>query len=202
MPRLHETAYPRLKSAATEVELQEIYTPTAEEIAFVEAQTRSETAKVGLLVLLKTFQRLGYFVTLAEVPRRIVAHITTCAGLPAVPEGLEPYDTGHSRSRHLGVVRARLAITAYGPAARRLMFTAAVEAAQTKEDLADIINVMLETLVRQRCELPAFSTLERVAFTARAAVNRRYYQHIATRLEATTRARLDTLLTRPHEARR
>src|SRR5262249_18224852 len=156
MPRIHETAYPRLKSAVTEAELQEIYTPTAEEIAFAEAQTRSETTKVGLLVLLKTFQRLGYFVPITAVPRWIIAHLTSCAGLLAIPEGLDTYDTGHSRSRHLGVVRARLAITAYGPAARRLMFTAAVEAAQTKEDLADIINVMLETLVRQRCELPAF----------------------------------------------
>jgi hypothetical protein len=35
------------------------------------------------------------------------------------------------------------------------MFTAAVEAAQTKEDLADLINVMLEALVRQRFSLPA-----------------------------------------------
>jgi hypothetical protein len=161
MPRIHETTYPRLKSAMTEAELHEIYAPTAEEIAFAEVRTYSESARVGLLVLLKTFQRLGYFVTLAAVPRRISAHITTCAGLSAVPEGLETYDTSHSRSRHLGLVRARLAITAHGPAARRMMFTAAVEAAQTKEDLADIINVMLEALVRQRCELPAFSTLER-----------------------------------------
>jgi len=67
MPRIHETAYPRLKSAVTEAELQEIYAPTAEEIAFAEAHTRSETARVSLLVLLKTFQRLGYFVTLAAV---------------------------------------------------------------------------------------------------------------------------------------
>jgi len=169
----------------TDVGLQEIYSSTTEEVAFAEAHTRSETAKVGLLVLLKTFQRLGYFVTLSAVPPRIIAHLTACAGLSAVPEGLETYDTGHTRSRHLGVVRARLGITAYGPAARRAMFTAAVEAAQTKEDLADIMNVMLEALVRHRYELPAFSTLERVAFTARAAVKRRYYQRIATRLDAT-----------------
>jgi hypothetical protein len=34
MPRLHETAYPRLKAAVTESELQEIYSPTAEELVF------------------------------------------------------------------------------------------------------------------------------------------------------------------------
>jgi len=113
MPRLDETAYPRFKTAVTESELQEIYSPTAEELAFAEEQTHRATAKVGLLVLLKTFQRLGYFVTLPEIPRRIVAHITTlCAGLSAVPEGLETYDTSHSRSRHISLVRTRLGITA------------------------------------------------------------------------------------------
>jgi hypothetical protein len=46
MPRIHETAYPRLKSVVTEAELHEIYAPTAEEIAFAEARTYSETARV------------------------------------------------------------------------------------------------------------------------------------------------------------
>src|SRR4029077_16210060 len=127
MPRLHETAYPRLKTAVTESELQEIYSPTAEELVFAEEQTRSETAKVGLLVLLKTFQRLGYFVPLATVPHRIVAHLTVCAGSATVPEGREPYAPSHTRSRHRGLVRPRLGITAYGPVARRTMFTAALE---------------------------------------------------------------------------
>src|SRR5262249_12147884 len=129
MPRLHETVYPRFKTAVAEKELQEIYSPTPEELAFVEEQTHSATAKVGLLVLLKTFQRLGYFVTLPEVPQRVVAHLTLCAGLSAVPTGLETYDTSHSRSRHLSLIRTRLGVTAYGPAARRTMLTAAVDAA-------------------------------------------------------------------------
>jgi len=41
-----------------------------------------------------------------------------------------------------------------------------------KEALADIINVMLEAPVRQRYELPAFSTLERVASNKRPRVPR------------------------------
>jgi hypothetical protein len=41
MPRLHETTYSRFKTAVTEVDLQEIYSPTAEEIAFAEAQLLS-----------------------------------------------------------------------------------------------------------------------------------------------------------------
>jgi Tn3 transposase DDE domain/Domain of unknown function (DUF4158) len=202
MPHPHETAYPRLKSTVADTELTEIYTPMAEEIAFAEAHTQSETAKVGLLPLLKTFQRLGYFLPIGEIPQRIVRHLTRSVGLVTVPEGLATYDTSHTRIRHLSLIRARLQVTAYSRAVRPFLLTTGPEAAETKEDLADIINVLSETLVRQRYELPAFSTLERVAFTARALVNRRYHHRIAIRLTATPRAQLDTLLTRAADARR
>src|ERR1041385_1237334 len=52
MPHPHETAYPRLKSAVADAELAEMYTPTAEACAWAEAHTQSETAKVGILLLL------------------------------------------------------------------------------------------------------------------------------------------------------
>lgn len=118
MPHPHETAYPRLKSTVTETELTEIYTPTVEEITFAEAHTQSETAKVGLLLLLKTFQRLGYFLPVVEIPQRIVRHITRSVGLVAVPDGLATYDTSHTRIRHLSLIRTRLQITAYSRAVR------------------------------------------------------------------------------------
>jgi hypothetical protein len=73
----HETAYPRLKNTVTEAELAEIYTPTPEEIAFAEAHTQSETAKVGILLSLKTFgegtrkgrSRAGWYGSVAKLLR-------------------------------------------------------------------------------------------------------------------------------------
>ena len=50
-----------------------------------------------------------------------------------------------------------------------------LEAAQSKDMLADLINVGIEALVQARNELPAFSTLRRAAQKARAQVNVRYY---------------------------
>jgi Domain of unknown function (DUF4158) len=202
MPHPHETAYPRLKSPVTDIELTEIYTPTVEELTFADTHAQSDTAKVGLLLLLKTFQRLGYFLPIAAMPPRPVRHIPQSVGLGTVPEGLTTSDTSHTRIRHLSLIRARLQVTAYSRAVRPFLLTTGQEAAETKEDLADIINVLIETLVRHRYELPAFDTLERVAVTARALVNRRYHHRIAIRLTATQRAQLDTLLTRAADARR
>ena len=62
MPSISETAYPRLKGNLSSQELSEVYTPTPEELEFAEVNTRSRVAQVGLLIVLKTFQRLGYSV--------------------------------------------------------------------------------------------------------------------------------------------
>ena len=44
-------------------------------------------------------------------------------------------------------------------------------AGHTKHIVPDIVNMLLEELVHHRFELPAFSTLERIAFAAREQVH-------------------------------
>jgi hypothetical protein len=172
MPDVTDTAYPRLKAHPSAKDLDEIYTPNLFEVVFAEEPTRQPATRVGLLLLLKTFQRLGYFVPYAEVPPSIVAHIARCADCTGVPAGMAAYDASTARDRRMALVRAFVGVTAYGPAARKIVVEASLEAARTHDDLADIINVALEELVRQRYELPAFVTLLRIARAARARVNR------------------------------
>ena len=94
------------------------------------------------------------------------------------------------------LVRAFIGVTAYGHAARQIMVEASLEAARTRDDLAHIINVAIEELVRQRYALPAFGTLLKLARAARARVNRDYQTQVCDRLDVTARARLFRLLTR------
>ena len=63
-----DTAYPRFKSRLTQAELEQFYTPTDEELTFCANATRLPTTQLDFVVLLKTFQRLGYFVLSNEVP--------------------------------------------------------------------------------------------------------------------------------------
>lgn len=60
MATLHETAYPRLKPDPTAKELEEIYTPSAAEIAFAKQLTTQPGPQLAVLIHLKLFQRLGY----------------------------------------------------------------------------------------------------------------------------------------------
>jgi hypothetical protein len=68
MPTVHETAYPRLKSNVTRRELVDLYTPTESEVELSVRASKGASARVPFLILLKTFQRIGYFTALREVP--------------------------------------------------------------------------------------------------------------------------------------
>lgn len=193
MPSPHETAYPRLKSSFTPRELAEVYTPTPEELALADRVTKGPVAKVCFLVLLKTFQRLGYAHSVAEVPPTLLRHIAQVAGVEVTLQDLAGYDTSGTRIRHLPVIRKHLQLQPYGPAARQAMTEALYTAAQTKEDLADLINVAIEELVRQRFELPAFSAFLRLAKQGQAQVLHGFYQQVTAHLAASDCARLDAL---------
>ncbi len=80
MPTESETAYPRFKSVVTDREVREVYTPTPDECELARQHTTGSVAQVAFLILLKTFQRLGYAVSLTAVPVRVVDHIANQGG--------------------------------------------------------------------------------------------------------------------------
>jgi len=149
--------------------------------------------RVCFLILLKTYQRLGYPVLLADVPAPIVNHIAQSVGVPSVPLSIAGYDTSGTRQRHLGAIRANLRVAPWGREARRSVLVVLREAARTKNDLADLINVALDELVRQRYELPAFDTLHRAAAHVRAVVNQTIYQQVAGALPREARRQIGAL---------
>lgn len=75
MPSIEETAYPRLKSNPSPEAIETLYMPTEEEIALAKCTGRGEMAHVTFLVLLKTFQVVGYPVQLSQVPSAIVRKV-------------------------------------------------------------------------------------------------------------------------------
>ncbi|NDY73023.1 hypothetical protein [Desulfobacter hydrogenophilus] len=62
-----------------------------------------------------------------------------------------------------------------------------------QEDLADIINIAIEELVRHKHEFPAFSALRRFAYEGRANVNEKLYRQITRKLTKKDKKNLDRL---------
>jgi len=196
MPALPEIAYPCLKPVPTDRELDAWFTPTAADLAFADRHTRRGRPgpRIVLLVLLKTFQHLGYFPRLAEVPAPILVRITQATGRAQVPEGLFTYDSSSYRTRLTARIRAHLEVMAFDPVARRILIATCLDAARSRDDTADIVNCAIEELVRQRYELPLQTLLLRAARTARATINRGYRNALHQALDAATRERLQKLL--------
>ena len=200
MPSISETAYPRLKGNLSSQELSEVYTPTPEELEFAEVNTRSRVAQVGLLIVLKTFQRLGYSVPLSNLSSAIIKHIVSCSQLSVTSKELEQYDASGTRRRHIAIVREYLGLKAWGPAAKQAMTEATETAAISKHDLADIINVAIEELIRQRFELPGFSSLVKAARRARHTVTESYHQIVLQALGTQERIQLDRMFMRQSDS--
>lgn len=193
MPAIQDTAYPRLRSTITPAELESVYTPTPAELAFADQVARGGRARLGLLVNLKVFQRLGYFAALDTVPDAIVQHIARVTRFHVRLATLADYDRSGTRARHRAAIRRYLDIRAWGTAGRHVVVQTVALAAQTKSDLADLINVALEELVRQRIEFPAFSTLLNTTRRVRTTIHRALYARMTQTLTDNHRVQIDAL---------
>lgn len=196
MSSIHETAYPRFKPELTQRELEDVYTSNEGESKFIHRKGRTGPARLYLALLLKTVQRLGYFPMLHEVPVPVVSFIgkTIGVGVISACDLLEEEKRHHSRERGIEAVRQYVGIRPITSDTHKAILSASTEAAQTKHELADIINVVIEELIRQRFELPAFSTLNRKALTVRIDVNDRYFKTLVDPLPAALIERFDAML--------
>ena len=188
-----DTAYPRFKSRLSQTELERFYTPTDTEGRFCDGATRTSTTRLGFTLLLKTYQRLGYFVASDQVPNAIAEYIAANIGEPYDRDNLRRYDASPARRKHLSAVRQFLEVKPFGDDGKVLMRQTFADAALTKEDVIDIVNIGIETLVRHRYELPAFDTLVREARAQRIATNQAMHAKINDALGDTGRAFLHQL---------
>ena len=110
MPTIRDTAYPRLKGMSSPQDLRCLYTPSRRERAFARQHCVNREASACFSVLLKTFQRVGYFVAVRDVPPDIVRHIANRVRVRQDRLDRDGYDKSGSRSRHMEVIREHLGI--------------------------------------------------------------------------------------------
>ena len=192
MASIERTAYPRFKRYYTLNELRAIYTPTPSEKALALANSTGQRNYFNFIVLLKTFQRLGYFPKLSSIPVPIVNYIRDSLNLP------EEMDLGYDQSRtlyrHRKAIRSYLKVTPFDRQARHLITETVYQTAPVMDNPADLINVAVEILVKDRYELPGFKTLDRLVSRIRHLVNQKLFSQVMRQLDSEFIQRLDDLL--------
>ncbi len=182
MTSIERTAYPRFKRGVSERELNESFTPSLQEMEWAEESTRFATNQFGLLVLLKSFERLGYFPSIVEVPSAVIKHVCSACGFDEDMMAAWPPAT-RTLEHHKVAIRKRVGVVHDPPGARKLAEEAIRVAAVSKDNPADLINFALEELIKLSYELPGFTTLDELASSVRVEVNHEYMTMIVDRLD-------------------
>ena len=98
---MERTAYPRFeRNPSTHDELARLYTPTPREIELTRRATRDGGQQLAFVVMLRSFQRLGYFPRPEEVPGAVVAHVRSRLGAaPNAPAAAPPAPASATETR-------------------------------------------------------------------------------------------------------
>lgn len=194
MTSIERTAYPRFKRQLTAKELTEIYTPNKSEIAFAYATTKGESNILNLVCLLKSFQRLGYFPSLMDIPLKIVNHIRSNLKFP--DDTVLGYENRKTMYRHRTAIREYLQVNQFNQTGLHIAIKAVNELATVMDNPADLMNVAIAELVKNRYELPGFNTLNRLVRRVRNVVNQRLFSLVLSRISSDYQERLLDLLER------
>jgi hypothetical protein len=197
MASIERTAYPRLGARLTDKELKADYALGEDEMAFVRRHARGDSGRLSLAVLLKTRQRLGYFVALCDVPHQIRLHVANVLGLAEQTELVDSVDRRATVHRYRDAIREYSRSRPFSHGGREIVIATVRHAAQTMSDPADLISASVEALVKERIELPAYKTLDRLVCTLRQQIHEELFARIDAALSDLRRQVLDALLDHP-----
>lgn len=198
MPSIQDTIYPRFKSNLTEKDLEEVYSPKMNEIEWSEAKSKGTLQQLALLVLIKTVQKLGFFIHVVDVPEVIVVHIAKKAYLPLPSkEEWKTYSETRTAKRHFRFIRDYLHLRPFDHKAHQILIDTMSKLAFSKDDPADLVNAAIEELIRQRYELPVYNTLKDAANDVRNKSYRAIYHQIDHVLNEEQKKNLDQLFQIP-----
>jgi hypothetical protein len=188
MASIERTAYPVLPITPDAVELRSRYTPKRDEVLHARDYLKNERLWLNYLVLLKTFQQLGYFVPLRNVPQFIVDHIRDWliqSGLMTEPEqAILQKTTPETYRAHQNNILAWLQVRRYKKRViEPKLREALVKATSTQHSTQDLINYALEWLVKESYELPAFWTLDRIASSINTMSNNAIFARVESALK-------------------
>lgn len=200
MTLIRRTAYPRFKKQFGKEELDFFYRLTERELDFVKTSARGNQQKLTFASLLKTFQHLGYFPPLKDIPISVRTSLCEQLNLHSELKYLNEVRLRTSLHRYKESIRHHLHIQLFNNKTKRSIEKFIHSTAYTMSDPADLINATVAEFKAQNIELPAFSTVDRLVGNIRQKVHLKLYTKVTKNLQRVQRQVLDDLLiVRPEE---
>jgi hypothetical protein len=159
-PHFPLLAYPQFLKPLTEPVIRDLFRPTADELRWVWQTSNAPEARLGLLCLLKCYPDLGRFPRPRDIPASIIEFLAKHAGLHV--SSLEHYPK-RTLLRDQIEIRHYLGVNAWSEAAAAVATQTMQRLAGGRAHFSDLINGAIEALIAARFELPALSTLRRLA---------------------------------------
>jgi Domain of unknown function (DUF4158) len=105
---IERTAYPRFKRLITAHELHLFFSPTRDELEWAAGATDGDEHLLALLLMLKSYQRMGCFPALEDVPEQVVEFVRRAVEL--LEGTLAAYRAERTAKHHRGLVRKRVGV--------------------------------------------------------------------------------------------
>ncbi|OGV50203.1 MAG: hypothetical protein A3F46_05450 [Legionellales bacterium RIFCSPHIGHO2_12_FULL_42_9] len=204
MSSIEKTAYPRFptRRKIKQEELNRYYSVSQPELSKIQKTAKTKKSQFNLALQLKSFQRLGYFVDLDDIPHEIIVHIRQ--SLKCHHRILPGYRDKMTKYRHRKKIREFLNINYWGweevdskkvHTGMKLAIKNAYDIAHSMNNIADIINAVIEKLLQANYELPSFYRLNRIVRHTRHHVNNKIFLNVMHNLvERNHQSVLDGLL--------
>lgn len=194
MPAISETIYPVLLSKYTDKALEINFKPTAADIAFVKSKAKQRKNQCLLLVMLMVSNHLHYIPQLADIPYALIKYISSFLGQVVFQKkALIELKTSGTLKRYINAVREYLKFENDSEQTKAFCFENGVGIAETKNNIVDIINALIEKMTREDIELPAFSTIEKIARKSRSAANKILFENLSKSLPNDVSDKVDSL---------
>ncbi|NJM42583.1 MAG: DUF4158 domain-containing protein [Anaerolineae bacterium] len=199
MPPIPRTAYPSLERQIRTFDLDDLFTPDADDIQWAKKIIKGDRWLLSLMVLLKCTEALGYFPVLEQIPDPIVAHIRAYLSTSKAAEDDDNLQMLHLSKatlyeRYQPEIRARLGLQLFTSTHKENLQRYLVDATQTQHSTVDLINAAVEWLFRERVELPAFATLRRICSKVNNDKHASIQNAVVSRLPRSVLTKLNDLL--------
>lgn len=191
MTLIDKTIYPQYDKPISKQYLEMCFTPTREEINLSHNYVRGKPNICVFLINLKVIQNFHYFIPSHEIPLKIIKHIKLKLG---IEKDIEIKFSERSVRRQRAQIRSYLNKVSDLNMIRDLVYNSVLEYESIMENSADIFNAVLENLIKNNCELPAFSTLDRWIKSKQYDINNNIFKYVSGNLNANQKNLLDDLL--------